>query len=184
MIGDRQRRRLDLGGVARIDDGQPGDHPHQRQILDRLMRAAIAGRQARQAGDDLHVEVGMGAGDGHEIDRRGAWRRRHRSWRRARSPVRARPAATATRFCSAMPTLKKRSGKGVAERQDVGVLAEIGGQPDDLGPRLAELRQRAAERRLDARPAAADRLVLAHGQRSAGLQLIAAAPALCSRTRR
>ncbi len=39
-----------------------------------------------------------------------------------------------------MPTLKKRSRKGVAERLDVGVFAEIRREPDDLAARLAEPR--------------------------------------------
>jgi hypothetical protein len=43
VIGDGLRRGHDLGGVARIDDGEAGDHAHQRHILDGLMGAAIAG---------------------------------------------------------------------------------------------------------------------------------------------
>ncbi len=75
VLGDRRCRRLDLGRIARVDDGQAGDHAHQRQVLDRLMRAAIAGRETRQAGDDLDVEAGVGERDGDEII--GAPRREH-----------------------------------------------------------------------------------------------------------
>ena len=55
MIGDRPRRGRDLGCVARVDDDEAGDDAHQAGVLDRLVGAAIAGRQARQPGDDLHV---------------------------------------------------------------------------------------------------------------------------------
>ena len=36
-----------------------------------------------------------------------------------------------------MPTLKKRSGKASRNGMDVGVFAEVGGQPDDVRPRRA-----------------------------------------------
>ena len=42
------RRGGDLDGVARIDHREAGDHTHQREILDRLVRAAVARREARR----------------------------------------------------------------------------------------------------------------------------------------
>ena len=86
--------------------------------------------------------------------------------------------------------IEEALGKGVAERQDVGVLAEVRGQSDDIRARPAQRGERTSEWRLDALPGAAGRLVLAHGERAAalragapGLLLMAVLPG-CSRNRR
>ena len=57
VLGRGARRRLDLDRIARIDDHEVRDHPHERQVLDRLVGPAIAGGQTWQTGDDLDVEL-------------------------------------------------------------------------------------------------------------------------------
>ena len=54
--------------------------------------------------------------------------------------------------------LEEALGIGLREQVQVGVLGQVGGHADDLGPVLGELDQRLAERRcLDALPFAGDR---------------------------
>ena len=60
--------------------------------------------------------------------------------------------------------LKKRVGKGVAKRQDVGVFGKIGAEADDIGLTARDLDKGLAERRVDRRPAGTGRLVLPHRQ--------------------
>ena len=163
--GDGGRRLGDVGGVARVDDDEPRDHPHQRQILDRLMRPAIAGGQAGQPGDDLHVELAMGDGDGDEVE--GAPRGEDAIG--GGEGDLARPGETGGDGDEVLlrhADIEEAVGKGVAERQDVGVLAEVGGEADDLRPGMPGRDQSLAEGRLDAGAARGRRLVLPHGKRT------------------
>ena len=122
----------------------------RREILDRLVRAAIAGREARQAGEDLHVHGAVRAGDGDEIISAAA--REHAVGRAVRCVSGARQSSSdRDQVLLRHADIEEAVGKCVAERQDVGVFAEVGGEPDDVGPRAAELRQRMPEGRFDDR---------------------------------
>ncbi len=167
MVGDGRRCLGNLGRIAGIDHHQPWNHAHQGEILDRLMRAAIAGRKARQAGDDLDVELAVRTGDGDEIvgtpggeDAVGGGERH------------VAGARQAGRDCDEVllrhADVEEALGKGVAKGQDVGVFAEIGGEADDIGPMVRDLDKGLAERRVDRRPAGTGRLVLAHRQGACG----------------
>ena len=56
-----------LGGVAGIDDDKVGNGPHQGQVLDALVRAAVAGGQPGQTGNDLYVCLAQGRANGDEV---------------------------------------------------------------------------------------------------------------------
>ena len=89
--------------------------------------------------------------DRDEVVGAAASRRRRRWWRRRVLPVRGQPGGDRDQVLLGHADVEEAVGKGVAERQDVGVLAEVGGQADDLRPRARRARQRLAERRLDGR---------------------------------
>ena len=102
MGRDGRHDLLDLMRVARIDHGHVRHGAEQRQVLGRLVARAVAGGQARQRADDLHVAVLFRDRLVDEVV--GAARSEHRIGRReGHEALGAMPGAAPNSSCSAMP---------------------------------------------------------------------------------
>ena len=137
---------LDVHGVARVHDGEPGTAAEDGKVLGGLVAGAVAGGQAGQGAHDVDVEARLGDVEAQEVvgptgreDRVGGGERDEPDLGEAGGGSHHRLLGHAH--------LEEPLGVGAAEDVHVGVLREVGRQADDLGALLGELGQRVSERR-------------------------------------
>ena len=146
----RVRRELrhglfDVDRVARVDDRQPRAGPQDREILGGLMAGPVAGGQPGQRADDVDVQTGLGDVQAEEVV--GPARGEHRVGGRERhEPDLGQPRGRAEHGLLGHAHLEEAVGVGVAEDVHVGVLGQVGGQPDDLRALLGQPGEGVAER--------------------------------------
>ena len=163
-VGGKLRYLAHFGGIARIDHRHVRNRAHQREIVDRLVRSAVAGGDPGQRGEHLHVGLAVCTRDRHEVVRA------------------ARCEAAVRRAVGDVSGLGESGGDGderlfchsdveeairieIAEGMHVGVLAEIGGERHHVAVLALRLDQALRERRFH-RPAMLDGLDLAHSERA------------------
>ena len=143
--GELRHGLLDVDGVARVDDGEAGAGAQDREVLRGLVAGPVAGGQAGQRADDVDVQAGLGDVQAQEVV--GAAGGEHRVGRGERHQAHLGHARSgAEHGLLGHAHLEEPVRVRVAEDVHVGVLGQVGGQPDDLRPLLGEPRERVAER--------------------------------------
>ena len=119
---------------------RPGNAAHHRDVLGGLVARAVAGGQARQRAADLDVEVLLGD---HLVDEVvGAARAEHGVGGGERHQAfLGHAAGRGHQQLLGHAHLEEALRIGLREQVQVGVLGEVGGQADDLGPRRPRTRR-------------------------------------------
>ena len=146
MGGDGRNDLLDFVSVAGIDHGHVRHRAEQGEVFRRLVARAVAGGEAGQGADDLHVAVFFRDRLVDEIV--GASRREHRIGRSKGHEAfsrhaRSRAVKQLLRHTHLIVAIRKL----LRENVQVRVLAEIGRESDDLGTAPRQFDERVAERR-------------------------------------
>ena len=124
---------------------RPGQAAQDREVLRGLVAGPVAGGQAGQRADDVDVQAGLGDVEAQEVV--GAAGGEHRvGGGEGHQPDLGHARRRAEHGLLGHAHLEEPVRVRVAEDVHVGVLGQVGGQPDDLRPLLGQPGERVAER--------------------------------------